>query len=86
MDSGTNMVETAQMLLMLMYDEIWFFKHVLNKISENNKENFVKNDDIILTEYVVIYRIYFCSYQVRGEIHFNPNIILYIERTQTNIK
>ena len=24
MDSGTNMVETAQMLLMLMYDEIWF--------------------------------------------------------------
>jgi predicted nuclease of restriction endonuclease-like RecB superfamily len=43
MDSGTNMVETAQMLLMLMYDEIWFFKHVLNKISENNKENFVKN-------------------------------------------
>ena len=54
MDSGTNMVETAQMLLMLMYDEIWFFKHVLNKISENNKENFVKNDDIILTEYVVI--------------------------------
>ena len=86
MDSGTNMVETAQMLLMLMYDEIWFFKHVLNKISENNKGNFVKNDDIILTEYVVIYRIYFCSYQVRGKIHFNPNIILYIERTQTNIK
>ena len=58
----------------------------INKISENNKENFVKNDDIILTEYVVIYRIYFCSYQVRGKIHFNPNIILYIERTQTNIK
>ena len=43
-----------------------------------NWENFVKNDDIILTEYVVIYRIYFCSYQVRGKIHFNPNIILYI--------
>ena len=58
----------------------------INKISENNKGNFVKNDDIILTEYVVIYRIYFCSYQVRGKIHFNPNIILYIERTQTNIK
>ena len=52
--------------------------YVLNKTSENNKENFVKNDDIILTEYVVIYRIYFCSYQVRGKIHFDPNIILYI--------
>ena len=60
--------------------------YVLNKTSENNRKNFVKNDDIILTEYVVIYRIYFCSYQVRGEIHFNPNIILYIERIQTNIK
>ena len=60
--------------------------YVLNKTSENNRKNFVKNDDIILTEYVVIYRIYFCSYQVRGKIHFNPNIILYIERTQTNIK
>ena len=59
--------------------------HVIHKTG-NDKENFVKNDDIILTEYVVIYRIYFCSYQVRGEIHFNPNIILYIERTQTNIK
>lgn len=58
--------------------------YVLNKTSENNRKNFVKNDDIILTEYVVIYRIYFCSYQVRGKIHFNPNIILYIERTQTN--
>ena len=69
--------------------DVWWnliFKHVLNKISENNKENFVKNDDIILTEYVVIYRIYFCSYQVRGKIYFDPNIILYIERTQTNIK
>ena len=49
--------------------------YVLNKTSENNRKNFVKNDDIILTEYVVIYRIYFCSYQVRGKIHFNPNII-----------
>jgi hypothetical protein len=58
----------------------------INKISENNKENFVKNDDIILTEYVVIYKIYFCSYQVRGKIHFGPDIILYIERIQTNIK
>ena len=82
MDSGTNMVETAQMLLMLRFD----LSYVLNKTSENNRKNFVKNDDIILTEYVVIYRIYFCSYQVRGKIHFNPNIILYIERIQTNIK
>ena len=60
--------------------------YVLNKISENNRENFVKNNNIILTEYMVIYKIYFCLYQVRGKIHFDSDIILYIERTQTNIK
>ena len=54
--------------------------YVLNKTSENNRKNFVKNDDIILTEYVVIYRIYFCSYQVRGKIYFGPDIILSEEK------
>ena len=87
-----NYISNAKRLLMEknQMTEEEAYRHIqkcsMDSGTENNKENFVKNDDIILTEYVVIYRIYFCSYQVRGKIYFDPNIILYIERTQTNIK
>ena len=44
----------------------------LNKISENKKENFVKNNPIILIEYVVIYKIYFYySYLYRKNTNKN---------------